>query len=82
MKLLRLLQAHFAAKELPPAGLEPAIFGLEVQRLIHWATGAHTKKLQKVTQLLKITCIIQQHRDLAKISLVEMDQRYLPSMGD
>ena len=26
----------------PPTGLEPAIFGLEVQRVIHYATGAHT----------------------------------------
>ena len=24
----------------PPAGLEPAIYRLEVCRLIHWATGA------------------------------------------
>ena len=24
----------------PPTGLEPAIFGLEVQRVIHYATGA------------------------------------------
>ena len=24
----------------PPAGLEPAIFGLEVRRLVHSATGA------------------------------------------
>lgn len=25
----------------PPTGLEPAIFGLEVQRVIHYATGAY-----------------------------------------
>ena len=24
----------------PPAGLEPAVYRLEVCRLIHWATGA------------------------------------------
>ena len=27
-------------KNTPPAGLEPAIFGLEVQRVIHYATRA------------------------------------------
>ena len=27
-------------KKAPPAGLEPATFGLEVQRAIHCATGA------------------------------------------
>ena len=28
----------------PPTGLEPAIFGLEVQRVIHYATGAGQKE--------------------------------------
>ena len=28
------------AVEIPLMGLEPTIFELEVQRLIHWATGA------------------------------------------
>ena len=27
----------------PPTGLEPAIFGLEVQRVIHYATGARIR---------------------------------------
>ena len=30
-------------KSLPPAGLEPATFGLEVQRAIHCAKGAFGK---------------------------------------
>ena len=28
-------------RKTPPTGLEPAIFGLEVQRVIHYATGAY-----------------------------------------
>ena len=31
---------HSANESKPPAGLEPAIYRLEVCRLIHWATGA------------------------------------------
>ncbi len=42
-----MLLAAPAEKSLPPAGLEPATFGLEVQRAIHCAKGAatHSKKL-------------------------------------
>ena len=29
----------------PPAGLEPAIYRLEVCRLIHWATGAYSLQI-------------------------------------
>ena len=31
---------NFHGKKTPPAGLEPAIFGLEVRRVIHYATRA------------------------------------------
>ena len=32
----------------PPAGLEPAIFGLEVQRVIHYATRASRRSYKKM----------------------------------
>ena len=31
---------QFSCQKAPPAGLEPAIFGLEVRRVIHYATRA------------------------------------------
>lgn len=32
----------------PPAGLEPAIYRLEVCRLIHWATGAYLVSINAI----------------------------------
>ena len=32
----------------PPAGLEPAIYRLEVCRLIHWATGAYLATINAI----------------------------------
>ena len=34
------ISSAYNASQLPLMGLEPTIFELEVQRLIHWATGA------------------------------------------
>ena len=35
----------------PPTGLEPATFGLEVQRAIHCAKGAMLQEIKKVHPL-------------------------------
>ena len=32
----------------PPAGLEPAVYRLEVCRLIHWATGAYLVSINAI----------------------------------
>jgi hypothetical protein len=46
-------QLAFSGKLMPLAGLEPALFGLEVRRIVHYATGAFEPQLYSINYKLR-----------------------------